>query len=159
MVFLFLYSLILTLAPAARARSWDVQYHWSQWLGFGVWVGVFLLAHSQMKHRIPEADPYLLPLAGLLTGWGILTIYRLVPAFGFRQTIWLGVCGLVFVLGLRLSSDLRFLRRYKYIWLTGGLLLTALTLIFGTDREAAMSMPGWAVAESISSHPSRSSSC
>jgi cell division protein FtsW (lipid II flippase) len=133
MVFLFLYSLILTLAPAARARSWDVQYHWSQWLGFGVWVGVFLLAHSQMKHRIPEADPYLLPLAGLLTGWGILTIYRLVPAFGFRQTIWLGVCGLVFVLGLRLSSDLRFLRRYKYIWLTGGLLLTALTLIFGTD--------------------------
>ncbi len=80
-VFLFLYSLILTLAPAARARSWDVQYHWSQWLGFGVWVVVFLLAHILTKRRIPEADPYLLPLAALLTGWGILTIYRLVPSF------------------------------------------------------------------------------
>ena len=131
--FLFLYSLILTLAPAARARSWDVQYHWSQWLGLGVWVGVFFLAHAQIKRRIPEADPYLLPLAAMLTGWGILTIYRLVPGFGFRQTIWLAVCGLVLLLGLRLSPELRFLRRYKYIWLTGGLLLTALTLIFGTD--------------------------
>jgi cell division protein FtsW (lipid II flippase) len=132
-VFLFIYSLILTLAPAARARSWEVQYHWSQWLGFGVWVVVFFFAHNQIKHRIPEADPYLLPLAAILTGWGILTIYRLVPSFGFRQTVWLAVCGLILLLGLRLSTELRFLRRYKYIWLTGGLLLTALTLIFGTD--------------------------
>ncbi len=131
--FLFLYSLILTLAPAARARSWDVQYHWSQWLGFVVWGGVFLLAHIQIKRRIPEADPYLLPLAAVLTGWGILTIYRLVPAFGLRQTIWLAVCGVILYLGLRLSPELRFLHRYKYIWLTGGLLMTALTLIFGTD--------------------------
>ena len=88
-VFLFLYSLILTLAPAARARSWDVEYRWSQWLGFGVWVAVILLVHFQIKRRIPEADPYLLPLAALLTGWGILTIYRLEPGFGFRQTLWL----------------------------------------------------------------------
>jgi len=132
-LFLFLYSLILTLAPAARARSWDVPYHWSQWLGFGVWVGVILLLHSQIKRRIPEADPYLLPVAALLTGWGILTIYRLEPGFGLRQTLWLAVCGLVLVLGLRLSPELRFLRRYKYIWLTGGLLLTAFTLVFGTE--------------------------
>ncbi len=132
-VFLFLYSLILTLAPAARARSWNVPYHWSQWLGFAVWSGVILVAHTQIKRNIPEADPYLLPVAALLTGWGILTIYRLVPSFGIRQTVWLAVCGLVLLLGLRLSPELRFLRRYKYIWLTIGLLLTALTLIFGTD--------------------------
>ncbi len=131
--FLFIYSLILTLAPAARARSWNVSYHWSQWLGFVVWAGVVLVAHSQIKRHIPEADPYLLPVAALLTGWGILTIYRLVPSFGIRQTIWLAVCGLVLLFGLRLSPELRFLRRYKYIWLTIGLLLTALTLIFGTD--------------------------
>ncbi len=132
-VFLFLYSLILSLAPAARARSWNVEYRWSHWLAFGVWCIVFLLAHFLTTRRIPEADPYLLPLASLLTGWGILTIYRLLPGFGFRQTAWLLVCGLVFLFGLRLSPDLRFLRRYKYIWLTSGLLLTALTLVFGTD--------------------------
>jgi cell division protein FtsW (lipid II flippase) len=132
-VFLFLYSAILTLAPAARARSWDVEYRWNQWLGFAVWIVVFALAGIFSRRYLPEADPYLLPIAALLTGWGILTIYRLVPSFGLRQTIWLLVCGLVLLLGLRLSPNLRFLRRYKYIWLTGGLLLTALTLIFGTN--------------------------
>ena len=132
-IFLFLYSLILTLAPAARARSWAVDYRWSHWLGFAVWVVIFTLANIFTRRRLPDADPYLLPLAALLTGWGILTIYRLVPAFGLRQTIWLLVCGLVFLLGLRLSPELRFLRRYKYVWLTGGLLITALTLVFGTD--------------------------
>ena len=132
-IFLFLYSLILTLAPAARARTWAVQYHWSHWLGFGAWLVTFLIAHIQTTRRIPEADPYLLPLASLLVGWGILTIYRLVPAFGYRQSLWLLVCGAIFLVGLRLSTELRFLRRYKYVWLTGGLLLTALTLFFGTD--------------------------
>ena len=131
--FLFLYAIILTLAPAARSRSWAVDYRWQHWLGFAVWGIVFLLAHFQLKRRLPDADPYLLPLAAILTGWGILTIFRLVPGFGLRQTAWLLVCGLIFLLGLRISPELHFLRRYKYIWLTGGLLLTALTLVFGTD--------------------------
>jgi cell division protein FtsW (lipid II flippase) len=69
----------------------------------------------------------------LLSGWGLLTISRLTPTFGLRQTIWLAIAISVFTLGLRLPSDLSFLRRYKYLWLTGGLLLTALTLIFGTN--------------------------
>ena len=97
------------------------------------WGIVIVLLHIQTRRRLPEADPYLLPLAALLTGWGILTIFRLNPTFGIRQTVWLLVVGLILVFGLRISPDLRFLHRYKYIWLTGGLLLTALTLIFGTD--------------------------
>ena len=132
-VFLFLYSLILTLAPAARARTWAVDYRWSHWLGFAVWVVIFTLAHILSHNRLPDADPYILPITALLTGLGTLTIYRLVPSFGMRQTAWLMVSGLVFLLGLRLSPELRFLRRYKYLWLTSGLLLTALTLVIGTN--------------------------
>lgn len=131
-IFLFVYSLTLTLAPAARARSWAVDYRWSHWLGFAAWAVIFALAYAQAR-RLPDADPYLLPLAALLSGWGLLTIYRLAPGFGMRQTVWVLICGLVFALGLRLSPELRFLRRYKYIWLTGGLLLTALTLVLGTN--------------------------
>ena len=132
-VFLFLYSIILTLAPAARERSWAVEYKWSQWLGFAVWVVIFTLAQRISSRRLLDSDPYLLPIAALLTGWGILTIYRLIPSFGLRQTAWLLISGLVFLVGLRLSPRLNFLRRYKYVWLTGGLFLTALTLVFGTD--------------------------
>ena len=132
-VFLFLFSLILTLAPAARARTWAVDYRWSHWLGFAAWVIVFTLVQILSHRHLPEADPYILPIAALLTGWGILTIYRLVPSFGLRQTVWLLISGLVLLLGLRLSPELHFLRRFKYLWLSGGLLITALTLIFGTD--------------------------
>jgi cell division protein FtsW (lipid II flippase) len=132
-IFMFLFALILTLSPAARARSWAVEYRWNHWAGFLVWVLVFSLVNKFSRRRLADSDPYILPVASLLVGWGLLTIYRLVPSFGLRQTVWLLVGGLVFLVGLRLSPELRFLRRYKYVWLTGGLLITALTLIFGTD--------------------------
>ncbi len=131
--FLFVYSVILTLAPAARERTWAVTYNWSHWIGFIVWVLIFCLAHFQSRRRIPDADPYMLPIAGFLTGWGVLTIFRLVPSFGFRQSAWLFLCGMVFILGVRLSPSLKILAHYKYVWLTGGLFITALTLIFGVD--------------------------
>ena len=132
-IFLFLYSISLTLSPAARARTWAVDYRLNHWLGFAAWVVIFTLLHLLFSRYLPDADPFILPIAALLTGWGILTIYRLDPTFGLRQTAWLFVCGLILMLGLRISTELRFLRRYKYLWLTGGLLITALTLVFGTN--------------------------
>ncbi|MBU4224496.1 MAG: FtsW/RodA/SpoVE family cell cycle protein, partial [Chloroflexi bacterium] len=132
-LFLFLYSLILTLAPAARERSWAVDYRWSHWLGFVIWAGLMALTHYQLRRRLPDSDPYLLPLAALLSGWGLLTVWRLDSSLGVRQALWLIVSSGVLILGLRLPADLRFLRRYKYLWLTGGLLLTALTLVFGSN--------------------------
>jgi len=132
-VFLFLYSLILTLSPAARERSWVVDYRWSHWPGFVIWAGLIALAHFQLRRRLPDSDPYLLPLAALLSGWGMLTVWRLDASLGLRQSLWLVVSGGMLILGLRLPANLRFLRRYKYLWLTGGLLLTALTLVFGAN--------------------------
>ena len=108
-VFLFLYSIALTLAPAARARSWAVDYHWSHWLGFAAWVVIFTLAHVISRRHLPDSDPYLLPIASLLTGLGILTIYRLVPSYGLRQTAWLLVSGFILLLGMFISPELHFL--------------------------------------------------
>lgn len=132
-VFLLLNALILSLSPAGQARSWDVRYRWEHWLGWLLWLGIFALLHGQLSRRLPDRDPYLLPIAALLSGWGLLVIWRLSPDFGLRQSVWLLVSGVVLALGLRLPADLSFLRRYKYVWLTCGLLLTAATLIFGTN--------------------------
>lgn len=136
-LFLSIYALALTLAPAARTRSWDVELRWSHWLGLGIWVVLAFLAHQRIARYAPDADPYLFPATALLTGWGILTIWRLDAGFGLRQALWLVFCTGVFLVGMRLPSNLDLLRRYKYIFLTSGLLLTALTLLFGTNPGGA----------------------
>ena len=132
-IFLFLYSAILSLSPAVREHSWAVAYRLSHWVGFLVWTVLVFIAHRIISRRLPDHDPYLLPLASMLSGWGLLTIWRLDPGFGWRQALWLGV-SLAAILGMLYAPrDLNFLRRYKYILLGAGLLLTALTLIFGTN--------------------------
>jgi cell division protein FtsW (lipid II flippase) len=133
--FLVVFAAALTLAPAARLRTWDVEYHWPHWLGVLVWMLVFWSAHWSLQRRHPDHDPFLLPTAGMLTGFGLLTIFRLTTNFGLRQTVWLAVVGGILLLGLRRPSDLSILRRFKYVWLTAGLVLTAATLFLGTSPE------------------------
>lgn len=142
-LFLALYSLTLTLSPAARLRSFAVEYRWQHWLGFAVWLVAFGVAHFLSRRLLPKADPYLLPVVALLSGWGLLTIWRLLPEFGMRQSLWLAVSVGAVILGMRLPGLLPFLRRYKYLWLSGGILLTALTLIFGTNPTTGSSPRLW----------------
>ncbi|HQP08605.1 MAG TPA: FtsW/RodA/SpoVE family cell cycle protein [Anaerolineaceae bacterium] len=136
-IFLFLYSLILTFSPAVRYHDWNVTYRWTQWIGYAVWLAGFVVLHREVRARIPERDPYLLPIVAMLSGLGLLTIWRLDGqnilwnGFGFRQTIWMALAILVVWLGIRYPIFLSWLRRYKYIWLTGGLLLMVLTTIIG----------------------------
>ena len=132
-VFLFLQTLIMTLSPAVRLRTWDVDFRWSQWVAFILW-GLFVLRlHQSISRELPDADPYLFPATAFLSGWGMLTVWRLDSGFGARQALWLGVSAVALLLGLRLPTTLDFLRKYKYLLLSGGLLLTAFTLIFGTN--------------------------
>jgi len=136
--FLFIQSVILTLSPAVRERTWDVDYRFSHWIGFFVWVVLMFFAHRATVKHLQERDPYLLPAAALLSGWGLLTIWRLDESFGIRQTIWLSVSIIVFILALSAQQKIiTFLKRYKYILLGSGLLITALTLIFGANPLGA----------------------
>jgi len=139
-VFLFFQTLIITLAPAVRLRTWDVDLRWSQWVALVVWALFVWRTHKSIVERLPDADPYLFPAIAFLSGWGLLTVWRLDPAdpnlgpgFGPRQALWLGVSTVALLLGLRLPATLEFIRKYKYVLLSGGLLLTALTLLFGTN--------------------------
>ncbi len=132
-LFLFAYSATLTISPAVRERTWDVDYRLSHWIGFIVWGLVITIAHRAANKHLPEHDPYILPAAALLSGWGLLTIWRLDETFGLRQTIWLAISVLVFNVALYRQQNLKLLRRYKYVLLSGGLFITALTLIFGTN--------------------------
>jgi len=141
--FLAVFSLALTLSNAARLRSWQVDYRWSHWLGLAVWLAIAWLAHRQLSRHLPNRDPYIFPVAMLLTGWGILTMWRLSDVYGIRQVAWLLLIGMLVLLALHYDGQVRGgrilfqLRRFKYIWLTSGLLLTAATLFLGTNPLGA----------------------
>jgi cell division protein FtsW (lipid II flippase) len=132
-LFLLLFSVILTLSPAVRARGLTFDLRWSHWFGYASWLVVFTILHRSLSADQKEHDQYLLPLAALLTGWGLLTVWRLDSGYGLRQALWLLVSGAAFVYVDRHFRSFNTLRQHKYLLLSGGLLLTFLTLFFGTN--------------------------
>ncbi len=58
----------------------------------GFFFALYLVAHVVARYTVPHADPYLLPIAGLLTAVGLTEIYRLDDDDAFRQGR-LGVVG------------------------------------------------------------------
>jgi cell division protein FtsW (lipid II flippase) len=93
----------------------------------GFFFGLYLAAHLIVRYTVPFADPYLLPIAGLLTAIGLTEIYRLHPADAFKQGIWIVVAVVLFALTLLvLRRDYRRLETYKYLF---GLTAIALLLL------------------------------
>jgi cell division protein FtsW (lipid II flippase)/cell division protein FtsI/penicillin-binding protein 2 len=93
----------------------------------------FATAHLFLSRDLPHRDPLLLPAGALLTGWGLLLIGRLALNFLLRQAMWMLISTAVLLIVVRLSRDLRWLRRFRYTWLFSGLALLATTLIFGVN--------------------------
>ncbi|MFQ5616092.1 MAG: FtsW/RodA/SpoVE family cell cycle protein, partial [Anaerolineales bacterium] len=86
-----------------------------------------------LHRRGRPGDPILLPLIYLLSGLGLALITRLAPTFVIRQLFWLAIATTLLLLVTLIPKNLNWLRRYKYTWLIGGLLLLATTLIFGVN--------------------------
>jgi cell division protein FtsW (lipid II flippase) len=96
-------------------------------LGYAIFFfGLYLVAHVVARMTVPLADPYLLPMAALLTAIGVTEIYRLGASNAFRQALWIVIGVSAFSATLFwLHRDYRVLERYKYVF---G--VTALGLIF-----------------------------
>jgi len=105
-------------------------------------LGLYLAAHLVARITVPWADPYLLPLSGLLTAVGLTEIYRLGPSDAFRQGVWIVAGVVVFALTLLLlRSDFRLLESYKYLFgvsAVGLLVLPALPGIGTTINGARL---------------------
>lgn len=102
-------------------------------IGALTWTAVFGMAHLALKRYLPERDPLMLPIVGLLAGWGLLLVARLSRTDFPRQMVWLVVGGAVMLAVAAAPRELRWLRRYRYTWLVGGLALLAATLVFGVN--------------------------
>jgi peptidoglycan glycosyltransferase len=125
-VFVFTNGVALNLALDGRFYWWRLSAPLA-WLGLTG--GVYLL----LRIFRPFHDPYLLPIVGLLTGWGFILLGRLAPNFLGRQVLWLAIGMAVMAAVAIWPRNLRFLRRYRYTWLIIGIFLLAATLFLGVN--------------------------
>jgi len=102
-------------------------------LGYaGFFIVLYLVAHLIARRTVPNADPYLLPMAGLLTAVGLTEIYRLGPSDAFKQGLWIVVGLALFAAALiGLRRDYRVLESYKYIFGIGAIALLFLPRLPG----------------------------
>ncbi len=97
------------------------------------WMGIWGPTYALLRHKLPRADPFILPTVSLLTGWGLLLLARMAPSFLPRQILWLGIsCGALCTVAL-IPTLPRLLRRYRYTLLVAGLLLLTATFFFGVN--------------------------
>jgi cell division protein FtsW (lipid II flippase) len=96
-------------------------------LGYALFfLALYLTAHIVARMTVPNADPYLLPMAGLLTAVGVTEIYRLGPGDAFKQGLWIVIGVALFAVTLfKLRRDYRVLEQVKYLF---G--ITAIVLLF-----------------------------
>jgi cell division protein FtsW (lipid II flippase) len=112
-------------------------------LSYGLFfLGLYIAAHAIARVTVPNADPYLLPMAGLMTGIGLTEIYRIDEHDAFRQGLWI-VIGLTAFAGtlFLLRDDFRKLESYKYLFglsAIGLLLLPALPYLGKTVNGARL---------------------
>ncbi|CAI9389569.1 FtsW/RodA/SpoVE family cell cycle protein [Microbacterium sp. T2.11-28] len=103
-----------------------------------------LILHVVLRLRAPAADPFVVPIATLLTGLGIAMIYRIDlgkgwegwEGFSLRQLAWSAIAiaaAIAIVIALR---NYRVLFRYTYVFGFAGIALLLLPFVPGLGVEA-----------------------
>jgi peptidoglycan glycosyltransferase len=99
----------------------------------GLFVASTLLLSLWLGRFSPHADQFVLPIASLIAGVGLLVVTRLSASLGHRQTIWVILGEVAAAAIVVLPRDVNTLRLYKYTGALVGLLLILATIVGGTD--------------------------
>ena len=87
----------------------------------GIFLGCCVFAHLFIRARLPDADPYLFPLAALLAAFGLVMIYRIDEAKAGEQAVVFGLGLALFVGTIIFLRDHRVLERYRYTIAAAGI--------------------------------------
>jgi cell division protein FtsW (lipid II flippase) len=98
-----------------------------------LFLGLCVATHVVIRFALPDADPYLFPLAAVLASIGIVMLYRIDPTYARQQAQWM-ILGLILfsatIIMLR-GPRLAVLERYRYTIALGGIGLTLLPRVTG----------------------------
>jgi cell division protein FtsW (lipid II flippase) len=97
-------------------------------------IALFIAAHLVVRLALPHADPYLLPLSGLLSAIGLTMIYRIEPDQALRQGLWVVIGLAAFVALIVFLQDHRTLDSVKYILALSAIGLLVLPALPGLGR-------------------------
>ncbi|HLT19499.1 MAG TPA: FtsW/RodA/SpoVE family cell cycle protein [Thermomicrobiales bacterium] len=135
---------LLTIYLASTGTlDWDWRDIWISLAYMGAVVGITLL-FSAIGFR---GDQVLFPVTVALSALGLLVIQRLQPALEARGPsygllperqllyLWIGLGLLAFVVVF--IRRIGWMRRYKYSWAVGSILLMLFTMVFGTEIQGA----------------------
>ncbi|GAA5084519.1 FtsW/RodA/SpoVE family cell cycle protein [Microbacterium yannicii] len=112
---------------------------WTFLVYCGGLTALVIALHILLRLRARAADPFVVPIATLLTGLGLAMIYRLDlywerhgwEAFSTRQLAWAGIALIAAILVVMFLRNYRVLFRYTYIFGLVGILLLVLPVIPG----------------------------
>jgi cell division protein FtsW (lipid II flippase) len=101
-----------------------------------IFLGLCFAAHLIIRVRLPDADPYLLPIIAVLASVGLVVIYRLNETLARDQAQWFVIGLIAFAATIILLRDYRVLERYRYLIAAGSLILLLLPRIPGIGQQA-----------------------
>lgn len=137
---LLLAAVVMLVAIVALELSQGNELTSNVFVLVGGFFAVFLIAHAVMCWFAPDADQILLPVAALLNGIGLVMIYRLDLDTGMSlansQIMWTVVGVAMMCAVLVFLKDHRSLQNYSYLLGLGGLILSALPIVWPTKLNA-----------------------
>lgn len=96
-----------------------------------IFLALCLAGHVFIRWQLPNADPYLYPLAAALAGIGIVAIYRIDPELARTQAQWFVIALVAFMAVVLLVRDISVLERYRYTIAIGAFILLILPRLTG----------------------------
>jgi cell division protein FtsW (lipid II flippase) len=127
LVGLVLAALLAGIALASVTIARDAEVAADAVLWAALFLGLYLVAHVVARRTVPDADGALLPLAAVLTAFGLALNYRLDPDDGARQALWVAIgVGVLAATLVWLRRDYRVLESYRYLF---GVTAVALLLL------------------------------
>lgn len=130
---LFVYSITLSLSNTLIYQNFSSGILWKHWIGYASWVVSVYFLNKVIEKRTKNSQSFLLPIATMLTGIGVMTIWRLSSDFGFRQSIIFGFISLFLTWLLSDENNVRLFTRNFYLFLGAGLILSLATIFLGTN--------------------------
>ena len=100
-----------------------------------IFLGLCLGAHLVIRFTLPDADPYLFPLAATLACFGLVMIYRIDETLAREQAQWFVIGLILFAATIIFVRDIAVLERYRYVIATASIALLVLPRLPGIGAQ------------------------